>query len=376
MPYRNRKDSWALRRAKKVLAPLRKMLRTGDDHATFDRLFTSRHVCDLQLIAGITFRGVQVIVIVGFFVMLYYAFAPVLVKIATSGIGSLNLSLQGGLAFSSTLLTAFTPLTTVFAPVLAAFGAVLAWIYKVGSERLGVVDSFSCEIGALCRSALVVDTVGRNIDRFNRIPGARPAVSTVQERQTAPLFASQENYFPVFENGTKDLQVLEAKVVVNITAFYTFMKGVRDLTRSLAEMPNLPDHEGPESRDGGRAKAWQDRVRDLIYMMFLGLESARRALDTLVEYDPDHAELIVVVLISELRAYGFLCRQFAQANDIRYGQLSLRRAVYDEWVGKVCASVEAGSSGHKDWERAFRLLPELKRQYEDATGEKSTGAHA
>jgi len=376
MPYENQQDSWALNRARKFLAPLRKMLSTGDDHATFDRLFTSRHVCDLQLIAGMTFRGVQIIIVVGLLVMLYYAFAPVLVRIATAGTASLHLSPQGGLAFSRTLLTAFTPVTTVFAPVLAAFGAVLAWIYNVGSERLGVVDSFSCEIGALCRGALVVDTVGRNIDRFDRIPGIRPAVSSMPERQAAPFVVPQENYFPVFENGTKDLQVLEAKVVVNITAFYTFMKGVRDLTRGLAEMPNLPDHDGSESRDGARTKAWQDRVRDLIYMMFLGLESARRALDKLVEYDPDHDELIIVVLISELRAYGFLCRQFAQANDIRYGQLKLRRAVYEEWVGRVCASVEAGTGKHKDWERAFRLLPELKKQYEDALSEKSTGAHA
>jgi hypothetical protein len=376
MPYQNKQDSWALNRARQFLAPLRKMLRTGDDHATFDRLFTSRHVCDLQLVAGLACFGVGVILVVGILVMSYYAFAPVLVRILTAGTGSLHLSLQSQLAFSRTVLTAFTPVTTVFAPVLAAFGLILAWINKVGSERLGVVDSFSCEIGALCRSALVVDTVGRSIDRFNRIPGARPAASTMPGRQAAPLVASQENYFPVFENGTKDLQVLEAKVVVNITAFYTFMKAVRDLTRSLAELPSSPDPEGPESRDAVRAKAWQERVRDLIYMMFLGLESARRALNMLVEYDPDHDELMIIVLISELRAYGFLCRQFAQAQDIRYEQLRLRRPVYEEWVGKVCASVTKGIDEHKDWERAFRLLPELNKQFEDALGEKSTAAGA
>ena len=57
-------------------------------------------------------------------------------------------------------------------------------------------------------------------------------------------FTSEENYFPVFENNTRDLQSLEAHVVINITAFYTYMKAVRDSTRSLVDMGATLDLAG------------------------------------------------------------------------------------------------------------------------------------
>lgn len=359
MPYQYKRDSRALRVARWLLGPLRILLKTEDDHATFDRLFTSQHVCDLQLIAGMSFLGVVIVIAVGLCIMLYQWSS-------------------GELGF----LTAFTPVTTVFAPVLAVWGGILAWVYKAGSERLGVVDSFSCEIGTLCRAALVVDAVGRSIDRFRfrQTPGERdPRAPQSGKKEVMPVSGSQENYFPIFENGTKDLQVLEAKVVVNITAFYTFMKAVRDLTRSLAGMQGAAD-QASGTTEGFRAEVWaevwRERMSDLIYMMFLGLESARRALNMLVEYEPDHDELVIIALLSELKAYGFLCRRFSQAQDMRHEQLTLRQAVYEEWVPKVCASVEAGQQKHRDWGRAYRLLPELQRTYEEAMPGRSMAAGA
>ena len=49
-------------------------------------------------------------------------------------------------------------------------------------------------------------------------------------------FTSQESYFPVFDSSVKDLQALEADVVDNVTAFYTYMKVMRDSLRKLAEI--------------------------------------------------------------------------------------------------------------------------------------------
>ena len=373
MPYQNTRQSWALQRAKTLLAPLRKMLRTGDDHDTSDRLFNSRHVGDLQVIAGVGLLGVEIIIGLTLIVMAYEAAEPALVKIVTAD--TLHApSIPGLLAWGLTVVQAFVPVTTVIAPVIAVYGAVLAWAYKTGSERLGVVDSFACEIGTLCRGAAVLDSVGRSIERFHRMPGTRPAADA--QKEPPPVSVSQENYFPVFENCTKDLQVLEAKVVVNITAFYTFMKAVRDSMRALADIPNLPEAGDPASQECARLKVWQEKVRDLIYMMFLGFESARRALNVLVEYEPDHDELIVAVLLSELKAYGFLCRQYEEAQDVRYWQLMLRRPTYEEWVTKVCNSVEAGWETHKDWGRAYKLLPALRQEYSEAMGEKSSVAVA
>jgi hypothetical protein len=98
-------------------------------------------------------------------------------------------------------------------------GAVLAWAYQSGSVRLGVVDLFACEISTLCRVATVVDTARRYAGKFDQPPTA-PA-DTAGPRPPPYHFASQENYFPVFESNTRDLQTLEARVVINITEFYT-----------------------------------------------------------------------------------------------------------------------------------------------------------
>ena len=113
----------------------------------------------------------------------------------------------------------------------AAFGilsAVVAWVYRDGSERLGVVDLFACEISTLCKVATVVDTAHRNVVQF--CAGPPPTITKeLGTSQAAAHFTSQENYFPVFEANNKYLQKLEARVVINITAFYTYMKAVRDM---------------------------------------------------------------------------------------------------------------------------------------------------
>ena len=51
-------------------------------------------------------------------------------------------------------------------------------------------------------------------------------------------------------------------------------------------------------------------------MQFLGLESGRKAIRQLVEYEPTQAEDTFTILLSELVAYGFLREQFK--GDLRH----------------------------------------------------------
>ena len=51
----------------------------------------------------------------------------------------------------------------------------------------------------------------------------------------------------MFESNTRDLQTLEARVVINITEFYTYMKAFRDYLRTLAEITPQPDELDPSS---------------------------------------------------------------------------------------------------------------------------------
>ena len=81
---------------------------------------------------------------------------------------------------------------------------------------------FACEIDTLCRVVTVVEMVKNLTDS--------PQDSVPQH------FTSEENYFPILDGNTNDLQSREANVVINITAFYTYMKTVRDSFRKGADI--------------------------------------------------------------------------------------------------------------------------------------------
>jgi hypothetical protein len=332
--------------AQRRLKPIARRLCTGDPHATLDRLFSSKHVKDLQLIIA----GALVSVYVAFFISL----AIWMVAIVAPNAGKMS---------------ATHDLLTFMASVLAVFGAVLTWAYQAGSARLGVVDLFACEISTLCRVTTVIETVPRLVDRFKQGPPTESAAAIGSRLPAASHFSSQENYFPVFESNSRDLQTLEAKVVINITAFYTFMKAVRDSLRTLAEIrPQPADFES--SHEASAAGPWHEAARNVVYMLFLGLESARLAITDLVEFEPEQAERTIVVLISELEAYGFLRSQFTDEKNVFHQRLMLRLPEYRRLVPELCRCVEAGrakeSPKHGPWERASVLLDRLNGLFQDA----------
>jgi hypothetical protein len=350
-----------------LLQPIARRLKTGDPAATVDRLFSSHHVGDLQLIIAVGFGAVLVV----FFGGLLLAFESEVVNQWPA-----IKNHHSDWIFVHVGFIAMGKFLTVFAPVLAAFAAVLAWSYQVGSARLGVVDLFACEISTLCRVATVVRSVRRYVDRYNRGPPAEPAEAGAPP-MPARQFTSQESYFPVFESNTRDLQTLEARVVINITAFYTYMKAVRDSLRALSVIT---------AHEASSAAAWRETTRDVIYMLYLGLESARHAIDDLVEFEPEKAERTVVILISELEAYGFLRSQFTNEEDTHHQRLKLRETDYRHEIPNLRASIkkgradaqaaeardaEAGTQSREvlkvaDWDPAWRLLPELKKLYHAA----------
>lgn len=345
---------------KRLLEPIGRVLRTGDPAATVDRLFVSQHVKDLRLIVAFALIAVILVGVIGFPIALENVRGPHLAD----------------LTFRQVAFSTAGRFLAFFAPVLGVFGAVLAWAYQTGSARLGIVDLFACEIGTLCRVATLVESVRRSIELFQRgLPQGRNGAG--QSKLPTHEFTSQGNYFPVFENNTRDLQALEASVVVNITAFYTYMKAVRDSTRALLNMDTSVTESAPLPSNPSTIDPWHEAARNVIYMMFLGLESGRLAIRDLVEFEPDEAERTIVILISELEAYRFLRDQFPDEADMRHQRLALRDAVYREVVPRVCRDVEEGRASERkrslggaqkssQWEPALRLIPELKRRYDAA----------
>ena len=358
--------------ARKVLEPIARRLRTGRCTDTVDRLFESKHVNDLRLIAAVA----SIVVVWVAIFSAVFAFDGALMYARS------NPDLQGLTLVGDLLIAGVEDFLKLFAPAMVVFGAILAWAYQTGSARLGVVDLFACEIDTLCRMTTIVDMVGRQVALFNAGP---PATSPGQDCSGLAVgqFVSQENYFPVFDSNSRDLQTLEARVVIHITAFYTYMKAVRDSLRKVAEVraTAVESHRPPD--EAAAAGPWHDSLRNVLYMLYLGLESARKAIHDLVEFEPEQAERKIVILISELKAYRFLRGQYSNPLDMRYHRLILRASEYEREVDALCVMVEkqrkrvygdgAPEESRDDaddeqlWLAAFQLLGELKQQYADLT---------
>jgi|HubBroStandDraft_1064217.scaffolds.fasta_scaffold05829_3 hypothetical protein len=237
--------------------------------------------------------------------------------------------------------------------VIGLTGVILVWAYRSACTRLGVVDLFACEIGTLCRVGTLFGIGRKYVAQYE----AGPPISKSADKGAAPDagFVSQEEYFPVFENNTHDLQLLEATVVNNITEFYTYMKATRDALRRLGEI-------SPE--------AWHGAMCNVIYLVFLAYESGRKAINDLVEYEPVAAESKIVILLTELDTYAFLIRHFP-ADDLRYKRLKLREPDYRLDVSALYETVSHynGAAQGRDWLPAVRSLEELAERYQDALGE-------
>ena len=331
-----------------VLSPIAALVRTGDETDTVDRLFVTKHVNDLRMIVAAAFIGLGVVFVVaqvsGWCI---YVFDWDLVKDSNPN----QIVMQRAVAGCGAFLR-------IFAPSLALFGVILAWAYQRGSNRLGIVDLFACEIDTLCRVVTVIDMV-------------RQLAQCRSEKAVPAHFNSQENYFPILDGNSSDLQSLEASVVVNITAFYTFMKTVRDKFR------NGGDVNSEEQRE--------DLRTNLIYMLYLGLESGRKAMRDLVEFEPACTERTMVILLSELTAYHFLRQRYRNPEEVHYSRLVLRAPGYKRLMEGLDEALEphrrtlghvVGASGtarlpnrEVEWSRALLLWSELKARFDKLEAE-------
>jgi hypothetical protein len=290
--------------------------------STFIRLFTSTHVADLRLLFGIV-------------LLLSAIFSPILAfQHAKGGENSLIGSPTLAAGMAAIALTA------------------LARIYQMGSVRLGIVDLFSCEIITICRVVAVVDFAHTLVAMYDDPP------------PVAKKFSSKENYSPIFNNNAKDLENLEARVVERVTEFYTYLKTMRDYLRGLADIDHPIDEQ----------YAWKASVRNTTYMLFLMLESARNAIERLVEYEPEKALYRAEILLSEIVAYEFLLNRYKEdtkrdlEHDALFKRLNLRKGEYKplvdhliELVSKNIHNSPPEHNEHKTWVKVDALLNELNR---------------
>ena len=330
-------------------------LTAKESASTLFRFFRSKHVRDLKLI----------------FASALFVLAMHLFVVFCLGLGSAvhtYFSLSAAAGIIERLFTAAGAFLSFFityvGPALPVYGVIVGWAYQTASSRLGIVDLFACEISTLCRVGTIFDIGKRYVDSYDAGPGP------VRTSAASDKFVSQEEYFPVFDNNSRDLQLLEASVVNNITEFYTYMKAMRDSLRKLAEVPAQPAAPGVAAAAAtGEADPWHGAMVNVIYLLYLGYESARKAVNDLIEFQPARAERSIVILLTELKCYAFLRKHF-KADDLRRKRLQLREAGYRRDIRKLYHEVKA-SSGHSDelWVQARETLPVLVLRYNEALGD-------
>ena len=191
----------------------------------------------------------------------------------------------------------------------------------------------------------------------------------MDEPPKGSTFVSEEDYFPIFDKNSKDLQVLESLIVTHITEFYNYMKAMRDSLRRLDQMkPREGAESSPKTPDAETAARWKAVVSDVIYMLFLGYESGRRAIEYLIEYQPTAAENKMVILITELECYSYL-REHFKDDQLRCVRLRKREPKYKQDVCELCHMV-FDKKDVDDWSLAVLTVEGLVRVYKDTFKEE------
>ena len=328
----------------------------------FFRFFRSKHVRDFKVICAValTVFLVHLILVLVFGVVNWgdkSATVPKTVLMLGAGDVARPLPTQApGLKDSASAFFSFV--IGYIGAAVPIYGIIIGWAYQSAFKRLGIVDLFACEISTLCRVGTILDMAQRYIDAYKK--DTRDSLEWLGFGK----FVSQEEYFTVFSNNSRDLQFLEASVVENITEFYTYVKAMRDLQRRLAEVTE----RGMQARDA-KTDPWHEAIAHVLYLGYLSYESARKAIGELVEFEPAAAERKIAILITELKCYRFLL-EFYKNDPVRSGRLKLREEGYKQEVSGLDRRVNSGYGEHqKDWGPAKETLPELKKQYKEALGE-------
>jgi hypothetical protein len=354
-------------------------LTAAESASTLFRFFRSKHVVDLKLIATL-------VIIIALFHLLFVVLFPV----ARSLLHLHPLNAYDGVLglIGHCLRLAFPATVKYFFPAVPLYGALIAWTYLTAATRLGVVDLFACEITTLCRVGTVFDIGKRYVVTYRSNSAAEEKYAVMKhlaaksaEEKTADSYVSQEEYFPIFENNSSDLQILEALVVAHITEFYTYMKATRDVQRKLAstkpsylaavgdtapapiKTSPISTSDAKTSDEPDRLDLWHETLANLIYVLFLGYESARKSVGDLIEFQPTRAEDTIVILLTELECFAFLCDYF-KADDLRYNRLQLREEDYRKIVPDLISKTKAPHTGNeKYWAPAERTIPELEDRF-------------
>jgi len=192
---------------------------------------------------------------------------------------------------------------------VTAMLGVVSWSYQAANARFGAADLFAGEIGALCRISAVAEIMS-NYARLYRAGENPPGPPE-----------SGNDYFAVFNNNAKDMEVLDGDVVGAVTQFYANIKIFQDCLRR------------PAAAD---PKVRRQQQLATMYYGFLAFESARLALAALIDDRDRCQEAILSAMMSELPAYFFLYRELCdRTDDVRWHRVAARFKGYRRLIQEI-----------------------------------------
>jgi hypothetical protein len=381
-------------------------LTAKESASTLFRFFRSEQIIDLRLIATLAL----ILFVIHLGVVLAFSVVNPLIYFFFH-LSNLQFTLTGALNVVSRFLDALTgstlrSLVLYFGPAIPIYGAIVAWAYLSAATRLGVVDLFACEISTLCRVGTIFDVGKKYAEMYHGKGSAADKHAAAKHHeakhampeQPSQSFTSSENYFPIFDNNSSDLQSLQALVVGYITEYYTYMKAARDLQRKLASIDPAQMSRLSESAPNGsfHSDEWHETLVNIIYVLFLGYESARKSINDLIEFQPFRAENTIIILLTELACYSFLCeyhkdseirlkdlerhelttggkdalkfKRLCEEFEVKFKRLELRAAKYEELVHALIAKVkEEHGESENYWLPAKRTVTQLQNRFDAAT---------
>jgi hypothetical protein len=198
---------------------------------------------------------------------------------------------------------------------------IIGWSYQSATTRFGVADLFAGEISALCRIAAVGEIMHQYAKRYY-----------AGENQPS-LPNTTTDYFAVFNNDSKDMEVLDGDVVGAVTQFYANIKVFQDcLHRPVAPAAD--------------AKLCRMQQLTTIYYGFLAFESARLAMAVLIDDCERSEEGILTAMMSELPAYFFLYGELLQqVDDLRWQRIASRLDGYRRLLRAIDQDPPQGKAG-------------------------------
>jgi hypothetical protein len=315
----------------RLLSQSWKQLNLGEETSIPAKFIHSRHVADLRLILAV----ISIIISVASSVALLISFQHEVTSNWQDLIATHSWWIWVRIVFAS-IVHFFVGEGTIIGAVGVVAGGVLAWTYQAFRARLSVIAMLAEEITTLGRVMAITDWV----DYFIALDDKVAAGETIR------LSSQQKSDSFVFDSLIKDVQQLDHLTVANITSFYIHMKVTASCIRSFAEIQLTVSDSNMQLRSA---------ITSVIYYQFLTLESARKAIRDLVEFEPIQAQNIITILLNELLAHGFLRDHFRE--DLRGQQLEARDRSYRQDVSELHQLVMSGEG--KQWDRAKGLSAEM-----------------